>query len=222
MAEPWPAEVGQMCPPGRAKRPVQSSRELEHPSAPCNDSQLEPRRDWESRGVGDRRQARGADKAPCHSAGAEDQVGSRQSRSLKDPQASSGRARGDAAKLSPEPWFCSQHSQARSRTSGESGREKLRWQSTGKDSARPPEGPAHRPCRASELCAPPAQPSPARTRLDETLGLGDGAVCRAIGRLGALRGGGLRGVAGPPCCSLAPHLLQPLVPLLLPLVCERG
>lgn len=52
-----------VSPTHRAKRPVQRSGELEHPSTLCSDSQLEPPRDWESRGVGDRRQARGTDKA---------------------------------------------------------------------------------------------------------------------------------------------------------------
>lgn len=46
-----------MCPSGRAKRSVQRSEELEHPSAPCSNSQLELPRDWESRGVENRRQA---------------------------------------------------------------------------------------------------------------------------------------------------------------------
>lgn len=142
--------------PGQSKE--RRSRELGHPLAPCGNSWLGPPRDWESRGPRDSSEVR---RIWWEVAGADPLKLPRQAPGEpEETQQNSTLHRSAAASVvKPDPGKA-----ARAAVWGEGPRGQPKGQHTG------PTGQES-----------PAPPSPARTRLDEPLCLGDGAVCRAVG-----------------------------------------
>lgn len=166
-----------MCPPGRAKGPVRRSGELEHLSDPCSDSQLELPRDRESRGVGDRRQVQGADKAPATLTGQRIRWEVARADPLKIPRQALGEPeemqQNSALNHSSAPSVVKPDPEQVARVAerscgGRAPGETLHGLPKGRHTGR------------AGQASPVLPLPPARTGLDETLGLGDGAACRAV------------------------------------------